>query len=742
MKKTLKICLISVVFVILTLIIGAFLYFFVNYVKFSKIPLDTMALSSPSLSIEVYDSENHLLSEQNTFNGEYISLEKIPTHTKEAFLSIEDKDFYRHNGLNKKRILKAMYNNLKSFSLKEGASTISQQLIKNTHLSGEKTFERKIKEMALTKKLEKNFLKDEILECYLNVIYFGNNCYGIERASNFYFNKSAENLNLNESCLLAGMIKSPNKYSPILHADSALKRRNLVLKEMEKDGKIGTDTRINAEKEEIKLSINQTAENKLNSYSQASIDEAMKILNLPAKSLAIGGYKIHTYQNKEEQSALESALSSTDFGENDHAGIVIDNASHGVVAYVGKSAYKILDAKRQVGSCIKPILVYAPALNENVITPETEINDEKLSINSYSPQNVGGKYAGYVTVTDSVKNSINTVAVKVLSYIGIDTGKMYAERMGFTFDEKDSSYALALGGMTYGENLKTLTNAYTTFANSGKYATAKFVEYILDKDGRLVYRHTPKEKEVLRSDSAFLMTDMLRKTAESGTAKKLSGIKNTEIASKTGTVGNKNGNLDAYNISYTPSYTIGVWCGNLNNKLMKINGGNEPTSAVKKFVKKITPKVTKFTAPSVVREAKIDLIEKEENHRVLLASPDAPERYTKTALFSAFNLPKEVSSNFVKIGEIDATCKREKDNCALSLSAKRHIIYDIFLNGEYYRTVKDKNEKILITLPLKKEENEILIKAHFQMENSPIKEKQFVVASSSTWHKEKDWWEI
>ena len=277
MKKTLKICLISVVFVILTLIIGAFLYFFVNYVKFSKIPLDTMALSSPSLSIEVYDSENHLLSEQNTFNGEYISLEKIPTHTKEAFLSIEDKDFYRHSGLNKKRILKAMYNNLKSFSLKEGASTISQQLIKNTHLSGEKTFERKIKEMALTKKLEKNFSKDEILECYLNVIYFGNNCYGIERASNFYFNKSAENLNLNESCLLAGMIKSPNKYSPILHADSALKRRNLVLKEMEKDGKIGTDTRINAEKEEIKLSINQTAENKLNSYSQASIDEAMKI---------------------------------------------------------------------------------------------------------------------------------------------------------------------------------------------------------------------------------------------------------------------------------------------------------------------------------------------------------------------------------------------------------------------------------------------------------------------------------
>ena len=738
MKKIVKICLITISLLIIGLVCFVGTYFLAEYLKFSKLSLNTDALTSPALNIEVYDSDNNIIEEENTFNSAYITIDKIPEHTKDAFISIEDKDFYKHNGINKKRILKAMYNNLKSFSLKEGASTISQQLIKNTHLSSEKTFERKIKEIALTRKLEKAFSKDKILECYLNVIYFGNNCYGIESASNFYFNKNAEDLSLSESCLLAGMIKSPNKYSPINHIENATKRRNLVLEELEKDGKIDTSVMLNTESTPIKLDINKEAENKLNSYSQASIDEAMKILKLPAKQIAIGGYKIHTYQNKEQQETLNSSLASTDFQGNDYAGIVIDNFSHGVTAYNGNSAYKILEAKRQVGSCIKPVLVYAPALNENVITEETEVNDEKITIGSYSPQNVGGKYHGYITVSDAVKNSVNTVAIKVLSYIGIDTGKMYAERMGFTFDEKDDSYALALGGMTYGENLKTLTNSYTTFANAGNYADAKFVSYILDKNNHLVYKHEPREKQVLRSDSAFIMTDILKKTAKEGTAKKLADITKTEVASKTGTVGKKSGNLDAYNISYTPDLTIGVWCGNLDNTLININGGNEPTQAVKKFIEKMPPKKTKFEMPSLITKAKIDLIEKEENHRIMLASPDAPERYTKTALFSRFNMPSKVSNNFVSLNDINATCKKEKDNCTLSIKTERHIIYDIYLNGEYYRTLKDKNITENITLPLKKEENEVKIKARFNMENSPTKEKTFTIANKNAWHKEKN----
>ena len=738
MKKFVKICLFTGIFVIFSLLIFCGTYFLVNYMKYSAIALDVDALTSPSLEIELFDSENDKMEEDNSFNLPYITIDKINDNTKNAFISIEDKEFYKHNGINKKRIIKAMINNIKSMSLKEGASTISQQLIKNTQLSSEKTFERKIKEMVLTKKLEKSFDKDKILECYLNVIYFGNNCYGIESASEFYFDKSAEDLNLSESSLLAGMIKSPNKYSPITHPENALKRRNLVLKEMENDQKITYDEYQQSAKSDIKLNINKKKENKLNSYSQASIDEATKILKLPAKQIAIGGYKIHTYQDSSKQKTLNEALNSTNFSDSDYAGIVIDNKTHGVSAYLGNGSYKILDCKRQVGSCIKPILVYAPALNENVINTETEVLDEKVTIGEYSPNNVGNKYSGYISVTDAVKNSVNTVAIKVLSYIGIDTGKFYAERMGFDFDEKDDSYALALGGMTYGEDIKTLTNAYTTFANLGKYDDAKFIAYITDKNGKMVYSHTPHERQILREDSAYLMTEMLKETAKGGTAKKLSGITNTEIASKTGTVGKKNStkNTDAYNISYTPEITIGVWCGHLDNSEMSINGGNEPTEVVRKFVNATNFEKKTFDTTSQVTTAKIDLLEKEENHRIVLANPNIPDRYTKEVLFSRFNMPSQISENFVALKDIDIECKKENDNCHLSLNAKKQIQYDIFLNGEYYRTIKDKNEKIEMTMPLKEESNEVKVIYKFaNFENSPEQEKIFNITSKNAWHK-------
>ena len=750
MKKIVKICLLSTFLIVFSLMLFAGTYFLVSYIKYSNLELNVDALTSPSLEIEVYNNDGNLMDEENNFNSKYVEIEDLSKNTVNAFLSIEDKDFYKHNGINKKRILKALYNNLKSFSLKEGASTISQQLIKNTHLSNEKTFERKIKEMVLTKKLEKDFDKDEILEFYLNIIYFGNNCYGIESASNFYFNKDAKDLTLNESALLAGLIKSPNKYSPISHKENALKRRNLVLKEMEKDEKITPNDYLQNSTKEIELDIAKQSGNKLNTYSEASIDEASKILNLPAKQIAIGEFKIYTYQDEEKQENLNEALSSVDFKGSDFAGIVIDNASHGVSAYAGNGAYKILDAKRQVGSTIKPILVYAPAFNENVISPETEILDEKVTIGDYSPSNVGDKYNGYITVKDAVKKSVNTVAIKVLSYIGIDTGKMYAEKMGFTFDEKDDSYALALGGMTYGEDLKTLTNAYTTFANMGYYDDAVFVSHITNKNGKIVYQHKPKEIMVLREDSAFLMTEILQETAVDGTARKLASINNTEIASKTGTVGKRGGgNTDAYNISYTPDYAIGVWCGNLDNEKMQINGGNEPTEVVRNFVSNTTHKNKNFKETSLVTKAKIDLLEKEKNHKIVLASSYTPERYTALATFSRFNLPSEISTNFVELKEIEAEVKREDLNAVLTLNPEKHIKYDIFLNGEYYRTIKEKNEELKITFPLNKEENEIKITASFaNFENSPEKEKSFKVENKNSWLKDqtkkpkKDKWYI
>ena len=745
MKKIVKICLLSAILLFTFACVFCGSYVAVNYLKFQQIPLNAESLTSPALSIEVYDQENKPMKEENQFNGDFCKLESLQPYTVDAFLSIEDKEFYQHNGLNKKRIVKAMLNNLKSGKLKEGASTISQQLIKNTHLSNEKTFERKLKEMALTRKLEDSFSKDDILESYLNIIFFGNNCYGIESASKYYFNKSAKDLNLNESCTLAGLIKSPTKYSPILNYENSLNRRNLVLSEMEKDGKISVDEKIKTQSEPITLDITQKTHNdKLNSYSQASIDEASKILNLSAKQIALGGYKIHTYCNEEKQTKLKEALSASKLDDIDNAGIVVDAKTNGVLAYSGNSNFKLMDIKRQPASCLKPILVYAPALNEGVVSPATQILDEPLKIGSYEPKNVNNKFSGYVSVTDAVKNSINIPAIKVLSYIGIDTGKQYAEKLGITFDEKDDSYSLALGGMTYGTNLKDLASAYTVFPNNGEFAPSTFVQYITDKNNKLVYIHKNLSRMVLRDDSAYLMTTILQEAAKSGTSRKLSDIGGFEIASKTGTAGKKSGNTDAYNISFTPEEVVGVWFGTADNSPVSIAGGNQPTEVVKTYLKGQTYEKTSFDVPSTVTTAKIDALEKDENHRLVLASPYAPERYTETALFSRFNMPSEVSSNFSERPHIDAECKVENNQILLNLKAQKHLEYQIFKDGIPWQTVSEKQGDLLLRLSFPEKNATIKIVAKYIGEDDKTlqTEKEFDLSNKTAEPTVKQKWYI
>ena len=294
----------------------------------------------------------------------------------------------------------------------------------------------------------------------------------MESASGYYFDKSAKELTLEEACTLAGIIKSPTRYSPIKNPENCIARRNLVLREMERDGLISEGQKVSASLKPLSLKIKQKSGNKTNTYSQSALDEASKILGIPEKHIAISGYKIHTYLDEEKQNALNSSLENNKVENVCNAGIVIDNFSHGIVAYNANSNLKFFDVKRQPGSCIKPILVYAPALNENVISPSTQILDEEITIGDYKPVNVTKRFDGYMSVEDAVKNSVNIPAIKTMSYIGIETGKQYAEKMGLSFDEKDDNYTLALGGMSYGISLKTLTNAFSTFANAGTYSDA------------------------------------------------------------------------------------------------------------------------------------------------------------------------------------------------------------------------------------------------------------------------------
>ncbi len=737
MKKFVKKCLTySMLFGVFAIVLmGSFVG--VSLIKFQSIPLQAEALQSPSQTVCIYSQDNRPIKED--IGGKMCKLETLQQHTKEAFISIEDKTFYKHHGLNYKRIAVAMAKNISTLSLREGASTISQQLIKNTHLSGEKTFERKLKEMVLTKKLEKSFSKDDILESYLNIIFFGNNCYGLESASEYYFNKEAKDLSLSESCTLAGMIRSPSKYSPITHYANCLKRRNLVLSEMQKDGYISVEEQLQAQNSPINLDVKQKKSN-LNTYAHASIDEASKILNLPIKQIVNGGYKIHTYLNLDKQASLEYSLQEV---ENcDNLAIVIDAKTCGVCAYHGNSIYKLLDVKRQPASCIKPLLVYTPAFNENVVSPETQILDEEIKIGNYVPSNVNKKFSGYVSVTDAVKNSINIPAIKTLSYIGIETGKQYAEKLGLEFDERDTSYTLALGGMTYGLTLKDLATAYTVFSNQGNFAPSTFIQYITDGFGKLVYVHKPASQMVFRQDSAYLMTSVLQETAKSGTARKLSDVKNVEVASKTGTVGKGSGNTDAYNITFTPSEVIGVWYGNLKNEPQKIAGGNQPTEVVKNYLSSQSYENCQFEVPSSVVEAKIDVLEEKNNHCLVLASPYAPERYCKTCLFSRFNLPSEVSENFSTPPEIEAECKVENGQIVLSLQTQKHLEYQIFKDDVSYQTLTNQSGEKTLRLPFKDKNCTIKIVATVSGNNELQSEKIFVLQNSTKTKTQKERWYI
>lgn len=712
MKKFFKVAFIVLIVLILTSLTGISIYVAYVYLNAKAIPLDESVLTSPSITITVFDNENKPTGETNEISRPYAKIDELNDGTKNAFISIEDKNFYSHHGVNYKRIVKAGINNILSRKLKEGASTITQQLVKNTYLTSEKTYKRKIQEIAIAKSLEKKYQKDELLEFYLNAIYFGNNCYGIESASNFYFSKPAKDLNIAEASLLAGIIKSPTKYCPIRHYDNSLSRRNLVLAEMKKDKYISTSEYENLKTKPISLKINNERENGLNTYSQASIDEAEQILGIPSQQIALQGYKIYTYFDKNKQSALVEAFESEDIS-CDNAGIILNNSTHGVEAFFGNSAYKILDCPRQPGSCLKPILVYSPALNEDIIYPCTQILDEKTVIGDYAPKNVGEKYRGYVSARESLSKSINIPAVKVLSYVGIEKAKAYAQSMGIEFDEKDNSYTLALGGMTYGVTPLSLAGAYSTFANGGSFSQPRFVKFITDKDDKLVYIHKGEEMKVLRDDCAYLLTDMLRTCAKTGTAKKLASL-NMDIASKTGTVGKSKSkqNLDAWNASYTKDYTAVVWLGNLDNSPIDYAGGNQPTKIVKNYFEKIGDSST-FDIPDSIIEKKIDSTSLSDSHIALLANEYIPEMYTQTELFSKFNLPKGISNNFTKVKKENFKSKVDDNLAIIEFSAKEYLTYKFSCNGKIIALIDNKKGDVCVKTPLTSDLQKIEVEYFF-----------------------------
>ncbi|MBQ8343501.1 MAG: transglycosylase domain-containing protein [Clostridia bacterium] len=643
------------------------------YVAVTKnVALDPQKLVLSEKNVVVYDQDSEPVKGVSAISrAQTVSIKDVPQHVKDAFVSTEDKRFYKHGGFDMLRIGRAVLNNVKAGAFKEGASTISQQLIKNTHLSQEKTVKRKLQEWKLTRQLEKRYEKDEILEKYLNTIYFGHSCFGIVAAADFYFQKTPSELTLSDGAILAGLVKSPNNYSPFKNPDRCQKRKESVLALMQANGKITENQRQTALGEPLPtrgVSFCNTG------FLHFVFDE---LTDLSARcGFTVGGnVEIETYLDQALQTELEELAKN--HTETDKTIMVLDNERRlfkGCVSSVG-------NIERLPGSLIKPLLVYAPALEENLLSPATPILDEKINYGGYAPENYGGAYHGYVSMREAVEKSLNVPAVKTLESVGIERAAKYMEGLRLPVEREDYSLALALGGMKNGFSLSDVSAAYSALANGGVFQPCGFIAKI-KINGETVYQKSEEKTQVFSAQTAYLMSDVLKTTATNGTAKKLRSLP-CEIAAKTGTVGTVNGNTDAYALSYTAKDLVSVWLGNADNSKIEYTGGGLPCSFLLGINEYLCNHLTaksipqpKFLRPDGVKEIALDKTAYQQNHTLTLADDAAPSAYVFKELFKESAIPLNKSTSF-----------SNPTITSPSLNVKNGVVHIVFdeRTPQYYR---------------------------------------------------------
>ena len=646
MAKFFKITLIF----ILSLMILAFSALLLIFAIPPKVQFSESKLKKQENSVILYDKNKKEIS-VSSLNHLSNKEKDISQLTKKAFISIEDKNFYTHNGIDVKRIFGALIKNVKSKSYKQGASTISQQLIKNTHLSSEKTLSRKIDEIKLARILEKKYSKDEILNMYLNTIYFGENAYGIEQAAYTYFSKNASDLNLNESATLAGLIVAPSKLNPKVNLAECKKRRNLVLSKMREQNYIDNETEKTVKNEDIPLNYNDNYVTD-KSFINATLNEFLKLRE--EKPYTFKNCKIYTEFDPDLQDILIKSMPNID---TDFQAMVLNNQSRLVSGYYSTCG----EIKRSPASTAKPYVAYAPSIEEGLINEYTKILDEKTNFNGYCPSNYKDKYYGNVSAKEALSRSLNVASVKVLNTIGTEKAKNYAKMLDI--DIKSDDLGIALGAFENDISLLQSAGAYATFANLGEYKKPQYISYIEDFNGNILYRNNKTTKQVFSKGTSSIICDMLRETVLSGTAKTLRTL-DFDVYSKTGTNGLDNGNLDAYNLSFTKDKTFAVWVGNSDNSLMdnSITGSSYPTSTAYEIISSVyknkKPEKIQFDG---IKTYTLDKKAYDDNGEILLASENTPKKYTFNGIFNDKNYPKNISTTFSKPKIIDYSLNFENN---------------------------------------------------------------------------------
>lgn len=626
--------------------------------------LDHQKLRALAQTSSIYDADGELMSEvRGAENRTVVSLSDIPKQTQQAFIAAEDLRFYEHGGIDVYRIFGALVSNIKSGSLAEGASTITQQLAKLTHLSAEKTVRRKLEEVSLALQIEQAYSKDEILEMYLNTVYFGRGAYGVQAAARAYFGIDAQELSLVQSACLAATIKAPSAYAPHISPESNRSRRGYILSTMAEHGFITQEECDSAREESVWVLAEQEDTQVYSWYVDAVLSECQELLGLSADEVIRGGFEIHTAYDGELQ-AIADGLYQDDsfFPANAKDGTpvqsamaVVDVNSGALLCMVGGRDYSVrrglnraTQMRRQPGSALKPLAVYGPAL-EMGYTTASVLLDEKTSFGGYTPQNAGDRYYGLVTLRTALRNSLNTTAVRLLEEIGIDAAMAYLERMGIPAVDSDRNLSLALGSMTYGVTPAELAAAYVPYANGGVYHAPFCVTRITASDGEDVFVRQTQGERVLTEQNAYLMTSLLQSVVSNGTGTRMLAA-NTPVAGKTGTVSMTGGNRDIWMAAYNSEISITVWMGfdqtDSTHKIANgITGGRNTASLAAAFMKKVYADrdKPKFTEPDGLVWLTLDKRAVTTRGSVMLAGDSTPKEYRFSEVFLSANRPYAVS---------------------------------------------------------------------------------------------------
>ena len=535
----------------------------------------------PPASSHIYDTNgNEIANIHADENREPVKIAQVPKDLQNAFVAVEDNRFYDHMGVDPRGIARAIYANLRGRTVTEGGSTITQQLAKNAYLTQDRTLKRKIQEVFLALQLERQYTKQEILELYLNQIYFGQGAYGVQAAAQTYFGKNVEDLDLDECAMLAGIPKSPNYYSPQNNLQAAQERKATVLDQMAKYGYI-TETEA-AKTKKMEPTIIKPKQKDTTNQAAYFVDYVTQLMidKYGADAVYKEGLKIYTTIDMDMQNGVQQPQGAL---------VAIDPHNGYIKAMVGGRGTDQFNratmAERQPGSAFKPF-VFAAAL-ENKFTPSTVIDDSPMKVGDWAPQNYNRTFNGKVTLRYVAEQSLNVPTVKIAQKLGIDKPIYYAQEMGissFVLDgpQNDRNLSTALGGLTKGVTPLELVSAYGTFANKGVHVDPVAVTKVLDRNGKVLEQAEPKQRSVISEQSAAELTDMLEGVIQKGTGTRAKIGR--PAAGKTGTTSDYH---DAWFVGYTPDLVAGVWIGSDDNaSLGGMSGGLTPAVIWKAFMSK------------------------------------------------------------------------------------------------------------------------------------------------------------